>query len=119
MAQTRKVANEKIKKEWIEKITAFLKDCGEDVLRVKSGEIAFPVVGEIGNEEFLKITFSIPTGSRDGEPYDGYGEAESYTLKLKQDEEKAKERAAAKAKKIAKDEKYRAKKEAEKEERGE
>lgn len=55
---------------------------GEDVLQVASNRIAFPCVGSDGGEYFVTITVAIPTGSRDGEPYDGYGEAESYRLKV-------------------------------------
>ena len=110
MATTRKQANDKFKMETLEAVSEFLTARGETVLRTKSGEISFPFVNENGEEEFLKLTFVVPNGSRDKEPYDGFGEAESYAMKLKADEEKAKAAAEAKAKKIARDEKYRAKK---------
>lgn len=54
----------------------------EDVLRVASNRIAFPVVDASGGEWFVTVTVAIPTGERGGEPYDGYGEAESYRLKV-------------------------------------
>ena len=52
----------------------------------------FPAIDELGNECFLTVTVQIPKGSRDGDPYDGYAEAENYRLetKRKQDEKVAK-----------------------------
>ena len=111
MAVSRKVEREIIKTEFLEKVSQFLHDEGEDILRVKSNEIAIPVVGCEGNEDFLVVTFKVPTGANKGtEPYDGYSEAESYELRLKQKEEKAKEAAEKKAKKIKRDEEIRRKK---------
>lgn len=108
---TRKVLREEIKTDYIKLLTEILLEKGEEVLRVGSNKIAMPVVDREGNEDFVTITVSIPTGStKDNEPYDGYGEAESYALKLKADEEKAKEKARKKAEKIKRDEEFRKKK---------
>lgn len=108
---TRKVLREEIKADYIKLLTEILLEKGEEVLRVGSNKIAMPVVDREGNEDFVTITVSIPTGStKDNEPYDGYGEAESYALKLKADEEKAKEKARKKAEKIKRDEEFRRKK---------
>ena len=91
----------------------------EEVLRVGSNEIAFPVVDSEGNEDFIVLTCKIPTGANKGtEPYDGYAMAEEYEMKLKEKAEKAKKAAEAKAKKIAKDEAYRKKKAEQVESRG-
>ena len=87
-----------------------LSDKGEEVLRVGSNVFAFPVVGCEDNEDFIKVTVSIPTGAEKGtEPYDAYEMARAYELKLKVDEQKRKDREAKKAKKIAKDAEVRAK----------
>ena len=111
MSVSRKVERELIRTEFLDKVSKFLAEGGEDVLRVKSNEIALPVVGCEDNEDFLVITFKVPTGANKGlEPYDGYAEAESYELKLKEKAEKAKANAEKKAKKIAKDAEIRAKK---------
>ena len=108
---TRMVLREEIKTDYIKLLTEILLEKGEEVLRVGSNKIAMPVVDREGNEDFVTITVSIPTGStKDNEPYDGYGEAESYALKLKADEEKAKEKARKKAEKIKRDEEFRRKK---------
>ena len=111
MAVSRKVEREIIRKQYLEMVAEFLKEKGEDVLRVKSNEIAFPVVGCEDSEDFLGITFKVPTGANKGmEPYDGYEMAEEYEMKLKAKEEKAKANAEKKAKKIARDKEIRAKK---------
>ena len=113
MAVSRKVERELIRNEFLTLVSDFLATHGEEVLRVKSNEIAIPVVGCEDNEDFLVVTFKVPTGANKGlEPYDGYAEAESYELKLKEKSEKAKANAEKKAKKMARDAEVRAKKKA-------
>ena len=113
MAVSRKVEREIIRNEFLSLVADFLPTKGEEVLRVKSNEIAIPVVGCEDNEDFLVITFKVPTGANKGtEPYDGYSEAESYELKLKEKSEKAKANAEKKARKIQRDAEVRAKKKA-------
>ena len=104
MAKTKKQLHEGIRNKYLALITDYLTEQGEEVLKVKSNEIAIPCLDEEGNEEFIVLTFKVPTGSRDdGEAYDGYGVAEQYAEKVKADEERAKAEAEKKAKKIAKD----------------
>ena len=111
MSVSRKVERELIRTKYLEKVAEFLSEIGEDVLRVKSNEIALPVVGCENSEDFLVVTFKVPTGANKGtEPYDGYEMAEEYDRKVKEKALKAKERAEAKAKKIARDKEVRAKK---------
>ena len=111
MAVSRKVEREMIRVQFLEMVSQFLADKGEEVLRVKSNEIAIPVVGCEDNEDFLVITFKVPTGANKGaDPYDAYSEAESYELKLKEKEFKARVAAEKKARKIARDAEVRAKK---------
>lgn len=108
MALSRKALREAIKTNYLDMVAKTLAESGETVLRVGSNEIALPVTDTEGNEDYLVLTFKVPTGSRDGEAYDGYLMAQDYTMKLEEKAEKAKASAEAKAKKIAKDEKYRA-----------
>lgn len=82
----------------------------EDVMQTGSNEIAFPVVDSEGEDNWVVITVKVPTGSRDGEAYDGYSMAEEYEMKTAEKERKAKEAAAKKAAKIARDEAMRAQK---------
>ena len=111
MAVSRKVEREIIRKSFLEKVSQFLAESGEEVLIVKSNEIAIPVVGCEGNEDFLVLTFKVPTGANKGlEPYDGYALAEDYIHNLAEKERKAKAKAEEKAKKIAKDEEVRRRK---------
>lgn len=91
---------------------------GYDVLLVKSGTFSIPWA-EGDDEGYINITFSIPTGTRGGEGYDGYSEAENYAFECAEKERKANERKAkAEAKKV-RDAELRAKKKAEKEASGE
>ena len=104
MAKTAKVLNEEIKVRFLEGVSEHLTNVGEEVLRVGSNEIALPVVDEDGNEKWLVLVFKVPTGSRDGDAYDGYAMAEEYQMKLADRAAKAE----AKAKKAEKDKAKRA-----------
>lgn len=111
MAISRKAERELIRKEYLEMVSKFLNHAGEEVLLVKSNEIAIPVVGCEGNEDFLVITFKVPTGANKGtEPYDGYEMARDYVHNLEEKEAKAKAKAEAKAQKMARDAELRKKK---------
>ena len=101
MAVSRKAERELIRKEYLELVSKFLAHAGEEVLVVKSNEIAIPVVGCEGNEDFIVINFKVPTGANKGtEPYDGYALAEDYVHNLAENE---------KARKIARDAELRRK----------
>ena len=102
MAKTAKVLNDEIKVRFLEGVSEHLSNVGEEVLRVGSNEIALPVLDEDGNEKWLVLTFKVPTGSRDGDAYDGYSMAEDYAMKLVEKAEKAKARAEKAAKDKAK-----------------
>lgn len=111
MAKTRKELRNELKTKYVSIISESLTSRGDEVLQVKDHEIAVPVVDTEGNEDFIKITIAIPTGSNKGtEPYDGYEMAEEYKMKQKEKAEKAVERAKAKEKKIERDKRYREKK---------
>lgn len=104
MAVSRKVEREMIRTNFLNLIADYLHSVDEEVLLVKSNEIAIPVVGCEGNEDFLVITFKVPTGANKGmEPYDGYAEAENYEFKQMEKAKKAQANAEKKAKKIARD----------------
>lgn len=97
-----------VKNELLEIVVKALEDAGYDVCgKTKENVIALPIC--IGDEEgYATITVSIPTGSRDGEAYDGYEEAANYKFQLEEKAKKAAEKEAEKARKIARDEKRRA-----------
>ena len=107
MAVSNKVLNDKLRETYLETISKFFTDNEEEVLRTSSNEIAFPCVDEEGNEKFVVVTVKVPTGSRDGDAYDGYSMAEEYEIKCRNKEQKAKENAEKKAKKIERDKKLR------------
>ena len=111
MAVSRKTERELIRKQYLELVSKFLEQFGDEVLLVNSNEIAIPVVGCEDNEDFLVITFKVPTGANKGlEPYDGYAMAEDYARKVTEKARKAEERKAEKARKIARDEEIRKRK---------
>lgn len=110
MAISRKAEREILKSEYLNKVIELF-GVDEQVLRVKSNEIAFPVVGCEGNEDFIVITVKVPTGANKGmEPYDGFAMAEEYEMNLKEKAEKAEKAKIAKEKKKAKDAEVRRKK---------
>lgn len=107
MATTKKNVKSELRTVWTEKVAEWLRTNGEDALRVSSNEIAIPVVGSDGNEDFVIFTVKVPIGSRDGEAYDGYAMAEDFKLKQDSKAAKAAEMAKAKEAKKARDEKAR------------
>ena len=106
MATTsKKSLHNALRAKYIERVSKFLADAGEEVLVTGSNEIALPCVDSEGNDEFVVITFKVPTGSRDGDAYDGYSMAEDFKIKTAEKAEKAKIAAEKKAKKIAQNKK--------------
>lgn len=117
--KTRTALRNELKAQYLEVLKDFFGQ-SEDVLVIKSNAIAFPVLDSEGNEDFITVTVSVPTGSRDdGEPWDGYAEAEAYQMKIKEKEEKARlkkeESEKKKAERERKKEEKKALKETEKE----
>jgi flagellar biosynthesis/type III secretory pathway protein FliH len=109
MAKTKKQLHEALRNKFLTHFAELLTNEGEEVLRTKSNEIAIPTLDEDGNEEFVVITFKVPTGSRDdGEAYDGYGMAQQYADHLAEQAEKQAKAKAEKEKKIARDAAQRA-----------
>lgn len=113
-----KQSRDQMRNKYVEMLKAFLIENGEEVLVVGSNEIAVPCVDDEGNDEYCVFKVQVPTGSRDGDAYDGYAMAEDYAMKQKEKAEKAAKAAEEKAKKIARDEKMRAQKKAAAEARG-
>lgn len=104
MANTNKKAlAEQLRTKYLNDIIAHLTEKGDDILRVGSQEIAIPTLDSEGNDEYVVITVKVPTGSRDGTPYDAFEQAEDYKRKQAEKAERAKETAAKKAAKIARD----------------
>ena len=101
-----KKANDALRNKYTIKLMDLLKD-NEDVMRTGSGTIAFPVVDDEGEDNWIKVTIQVPTGERDGTPYDGYGEADQYKSHIELKAVKAEKAAAAKAAKIERDQKAR------------
>ena len=103
MAKTKKVLHEEIRSKFMKLVSDCLAEKDEEILVVGSNEIAIPCLDSEGNDEYMVITFKVPTGSRDGDAYDGYSMAEDYAMKVREQAEKAEKAKAEKEKKIAKD----------------
>ena len=104
---SKKILHDALRAKYIERVSKFLGDAGEEVIVSGSNEIEIGCVDSEGNDEFIVITFKVPTGSRDGDAYDGYSMAEDFKIKSAEKAEKAKIAAEKKAKKIAQDKKMR------------
>lgn len=104
-----------LRNRYMAAVRQFLTQAGEEILETNSNEFAIPCVDEKGNDEFVVVSFKIPVGSRDGDPYDGYAMAEDYAMKKEEKARKAAEAAEKKRQKMEKDAALRAKKESSKE----
>lgn len=92
-----------LREQYLDKVTDILINSNEEVLRVASNQIAIPCVSSSGEEAYMVITFKVPTGTRDGEAYDGYAEAEDYAAAVEQKAIKKQKAEEKKKKKIASD----------------
>lgn len=101
--------------KFIDNVRTMFENQQYEVLQTGSNELCVPVIGDDREEGYLVITFKIPKGARDGDPYDGYAMAEEYRMKCEEKARKAEESAKKKAEKIAKD---KARREAKKNEKG-
>lgn len=99
-----------VRNEVMAQVRAILDKMDYEVLITGTQELCVPIVGEENEEGFLVLTFKVPKGSRDGDPYDGYAVAEEFQMKQKAKAEKAEASAKKKAEKIKRDEEIRRKK---------
>lgn len=101
MAKTMKTLNDEVRAQYLQRVTDCLSQ-EDEVLVVGSNELAIPVVDSEGNEKWIVLTVKVPTGSRDGDAYDGYAMAEDYRMRQEAKAEKAKERERKTAERKAK-----------------
>lgn len=107
MAMSKKVLREGIKTQWMKKVLEWLKENEEEGLVFGSNKIAVPVVDNEGNEDWLTFTLTVPTGSRDGDAFDGYDMARDWEMTQKEKAERKIEKEKEKEKKKERDEKAR------------
>ena len=105
MASTQKQLSDNLRAQWFDIFKDVLEERGEEVLQTASNELAIPVVDAEGGEHFIVITVKVPTGSRDGDAYDGYAVAEDYAMKCAERKAKAEEKARKDAERKAKKDK--------------
>ena len=77
------------------KLIPFIEENFGEVLITAPTELTFPVLDAERNAKFATILLNLPRKNRDGKPYDGYEEAETYrlTVEIEQAEKKAKQEA--------------------------
>ena len=114
MANSVKVYREAIRIAYMDRVKSYLSKTDE-VLVVGSNEFAIPVVREDGEEDYVVLTFKMPTGSRDGDGYDGYAMAQDYSFKCEEKRKKEEEKRIAKEKRMERDRKAREAKKAKQE----
>lgn len=102
MAKSLKVLNDEVRARYMTLVRETMAKAGDEVLEVASNELALPVVDSEGNEKWVVLTVKVPTGSRDGDAYDGYAMAEDWQMRQAA-------RAAEKAAKAERDKAKRAK----------
>lgn len=91
MAKTQKSLNDELRALYLERVHNCL-STEDEVLVVGANELAVPVVDTEGNEKWIVLTVKVPTGSRDGDAYDGYAMAEDYRMRQADKAAKAAER---------------------------
>ena len=77
------------------KLIPFIEENFGEVLITAPTELTFPVLDAERNDKFATILLKLPRKNRDGKPYEGYEEAETYrlTVEIEQAEKKAKQEA--------------------------
>ena len=101
MAKTQKSLNDELRAIYLERVHKCL-SLEDEVLVVGANELAVPVVDTEGNEKWIVLTVKVPTGERNGDPYDGYAAAQDYEMRQKAKAEKAAERERKTAERKAK-----------------
>ena len=101
MANTQKSLNDALRAMYLERVHTCL-SAEDDVLVVGANELAVPVVDADGNEKWVVITIKVPSGSRDGDAYDGYAMAQDYQMRQTAKAEKQAERERKSAERKAK-----------------
>ncbi len=94
MAKSLKVLNDEVRAQYMARVRETMAKAGDEVLEVASNELALPVVDSEGNEKWVVLTIKVPTGSRDGDAYDGYAMAEDWQMRQAAKAAKAAEKAA-------------------------
>jgi hypothetical protein len=101
MAKTQKSLNDELRAQYMERVHAYLSQ-EDEVLVVGANELAIPVVDTDGNEKWIVVAVKVPTGTRDGDAYDGYSMAEDYRMRQEDKKAKAAERERKTAERKAK-----------------
>jgi hypothetical protein len=108
MKKSQKQIDTEVKNRYLPYLIKTFEDLELEVLRIKDHTIAVPVLDENGDESWLKITLVVPSGSRDGEAFDGYSLQQEYEINQKKKKENAEKAKISKQKKFEKAQEVRA-----------
>lgn len=111
---TKQELNNAIRNATLQEIVSALAPVHDDVVQVDSGKVAFPCVDAEGNEKWAVIAVTVPNGTRDGEPFDGYAKSKEYAAHVKEQADKKKAREEASKRKQEEAARKKAEKEAQK-----
>lgn len=114
MAKSAMVLANELRNNYSTMIVPSLEQLGETVLCVGNGKYAIPCTNSENEDAWVLLSLTVPKGSRDGDPYDGYLEAEMYARHLREQQEKKEAAAKLKAEKQAERERKQAAKAKEK-----
>lgn len=96
-----KISDAQIKKQFresiLQELIQYFKSKEEDVFPISGNAISFPYVDSKGNEGYVKITVSLPTGEHGGDKFDAYALNEEYKMNLAKKEEAAQKKKEAQA----------------------
>lgn len=92
MAKVNRKETEKIRNTYLAEIEKIYNDTNTEIFQIASNKLCIPVVGDEGGEYFLTITLAVPTGERNGDPFDGYAEKETWELKVRDKKIREKEK---------------------------
>ena len=107
MATSNKKLNDELRNRYLEVLKTFFNESGEEVLVTGTNEICLPCVDSEQNDKFIQIVVKVPTGSRDGDTFDGYSLKKDNKKKKNLKTKKKKEDKKKKKKKIERDKRLR------------
>lgn len=116
---TSTAANNAVRSEMLAALMECRATKGDEVLVTGSGSFVVPMVNALGDEIFVKVSVSVPKGTKDGDAYDGYTDAQMYAEKVQAAADKKAAKEKEKAEKAAKRAAEKAAKEKAKESEGE
>ena len=71
MATSNKKLNDELRNRYLEVLKTFFNERRKEDMVTGTNEICLPCVDSEQNDKFIQIVVKVPTGSRDGDAFDG------------------------------------------------